>query len=190
MRTSDAVEWVKNNDSRTRALAAIHQPVTATHLSRRTALDREYCSRALCKFAMRQLVSCLNPSARRSRLYWLTRNGEQCQRALNDRRSGINGRSLPRVDWELYGWTCYSHRTAIVKALGEPLHAAAIKRKAVSQNPKLRLSFNNCRDALYLLLERGVVRRTAHDDEQLARYELSDAGKACRDLLLRAEVYW
>lgn len=138
---------------------------------------------------MRRLVSCLNPSARRSRLYWLSRHGRSVQRRM---RGDARWRpsDFPTSDWELYGWTCYSHRSAIIKAMAQPLHAAAIRRKASANDPALHLSSNNARDALYLLLDRGVVRRVIREGEPHPLYELTDAGKSCRDLLLRAEAPW
>ena len=53
-------------------LTAITQPLTANQLARRTQLSRAVCSQVQAELVIYDLVTCLNPLARRSRLYWLT----------------------------------------------------------------------------------------------------------------------
>ena len=96
--------------------------------------------------------------------------------------------ALPDVDWALYGWLCFSHRRAVVRALDEPLNPADIKRKARFQNPDLRMSANNVRDVIKLLRMKGVVvlildRKRAHP-----RYELTRLGRKLRSVILVGET--
>ena len=51
---------------------------------------------------------------------------------------------------------CFSHRAAVIQALDRAMQPAAIKRKAKSQNPDLKMSANNVRDVIKLFLQRGI----------------------------------
>ena len=121
-------------------------------------------------------------------MYWLTQLGMECSRKLRG-DSGLPSLKydVPSVNWELYGAVCFSHRSAVLKALGNPLQPAAIKRMALRQNPKARISANNVRDVIRLFEQRGVVRKVWVKGRSHPRYELTDTGKALRLLLLRAE---
>ena len=66
---------------------------------------------------------------------------------------------FPEIDWSLYGLICFSQRSAVIKALSRPMQPSEIKRMARFHDPNLRMSANNVRDIIRLLLEKGVVRR-------------------------------
>ena len=76
---------------------------------------------------------------------------------------------------------------AIIKAMKEPLQPATIKRRARSLDPNLRMSANNVRDVIRLLLDRGIVRRVEIKKKRHPRYELTELGRVIQELLLRAE---
>jgi hypothetical protein len=134
--------------------------------------------------ATKKLVSCLNPESNRSRVYWLTAHGTACRRTLFGREET----PLPALDWRLYGWACFSHRSAIIKALDQPLQPAAIKRRARHQNPALRMSANNVRDVIRLFLQHGIVTKTEPPGAAHPRYELTATGKELQRLLFTAET--
>ena len=114
--------------------------------------------RAVWELTIYKMICCLNQEARSSRLYWLTALGAACQKRLRkDLHLPPLEHCFPEVDWQLYGWVCFSHRKAIIKALTEPLQPSAIKRRAFKQDTRLRMSANNVRDIMRLFLERGIV---------------------------------
>lgn len=168
-------------------LSAFDQPLTANQLATRTGLSFDTCRDVVRKLSARGVLRCLNPTARRSRLYWLTPRGEQSLRQLH-REKGVPlaAFALPDVDWELYGWICYSHRAAVLRAITEPLQPATIKRRARSSNPRLRMSANNVRDIIKLFLEKGIVRPVCVRKKAHLRYEVTEAGSVLRDVLWRS----
>jgi hypothetical protein len=95
---------------------------------------------------------------------------------------------MPQIDWTLFGWVCFSHRAAVLKALTMPLQPATIKRRARSQVPGLRMSANNVRDVIRLFLEKGIVRPVHLRKRTFPAYEPTATGQALRELLFRAEV--
>lgn len=161
--------------------------MTAIQLSRRLDLKRYSCMSALRELAQRGLMTCLNPTARQSRLYWLTEAGVRAQNRLR-REAGAAGlvHDLPDVNWEQYGFVCYSHRAAIVCVLSEPLQAATIKRRARRRWSSLRMSANNVRDAVKLLRTAGIVRAVRVRRRKHPRYELVEDCRGFPRLLARA----
>ncbi len=122
MEHSKAYHWLKQGKRRRKILLAIRQPMTARQLSQHTGIALDTCSLVLKELAGSGLVTCLNDRARRSRLYWLTQPGKQCQSRLQQERGlGVLRNDIPIVDWELYGWVCFSHRAAVLAALREPM---------------------------------------------------------------------
>lgn len=182
--------WLWQSQRRQSVLLRVFQPATPRQLAQWTQMSLSCCMGVLAQLAPRRLVRCLNPHARRSRLYWLTGRGRACQRRLCQRRGlpPVQHHLLAGVDWELYGWVCYSHRAAVIRALNEPLRPATIKRRARQRQPELRMSANNVRDVVRLLLARGVVCRVQERPDDPPRYELSPQGQLLRQLLLRAVV--
>lgn len=174
--------------------------MTATQLSGLTGLSLGACGDVLLELSVHRhrLVRCLNPTARRSRLYWLTSQGQRCQRCLC-RRMGLRPLQphLPQVDWDLYGWVCYRHRAAVLRALTLPIHGAAVRRKAVGHDPELRMSANNTRDVLGLFVQKGIAlkrppqsggrMRTRRGRPRYPRYELTELGQQLQALLLHVE---
>jgi len=126
--------------------------------------------RLLARLRQRGLVQCLNPNARRSRVY-----------ARTDAH-------LPEgVDWRLYGWVSYSQRRAVLEALDSPLYPAAIKRRARYLHPGIRLSANNVRDIIRLFHARGLV--TPVDAGRAhPLYALTVQGEALQRLMLEGET--
>ncbi len=102
---------------------------------------------------------------------------------------GLPPYSLPDMDWELYGWLCYSHRSIILKTLSEPLQPADIKRKARARHPSLAMSAGNVRDVIHLFQMRGLVRPARIRKRKHLRYELTELGLHCQQLLKQAEEW-
>ncbi len=133
------------------------------------------------------IVRCLNQSARSSRVYGLTKLGRACHRVLSE----LAGEpaycfEFPEVDWELYGWVCYSHRSAILKAMVTPMIPAHIKRRARANDENLRMSANNVRDVIRLFLARGLVDPVRVRGRSHPMYALTETGERIRALLLAA----
>ena len=187
---SEAYARLIQSQRRQELLVALMQPMTGKQLARKTRAPLDFCSLSLSKLVIHKLAVCLNPEARRSRLYWLTEAGKACQRQLREWRDlPPLKHDFPNVDWKLYGWTCYSHRAAIIKTLDKPMQSASIKRKAKNQDNNLRMSANNVRDVMKLLLKKGIVRTIKIKKKAHPRHELTDLGKNMRTLLIRAEGF-
>lgn len=189
MQRSETHPTPHQSERRQRILLALKQPSTARQLGKPTGLSLDACSRVLQQLATQGLVRCLNAEARQSRVYWLSEDGRRIRERLRT-QAGLPEleHGFPEVDWQLYGWVCYRHRAAVIKALTEPLQPAAIKRRARSRDPGLCISANNVRDVIGLLVAKGIVvpvqiRRKAHP-----RYQLTDTGLRLQTLLNQAEA--
>ena|SRR3989442_4585148 len=188
MQRSEAYHWLKKGERRKTTLMTLNQPLTAKHVSRRTGLSLEACSSVLWELRNHGLVNCLNPSSRRSRLYWITDYGEKCQdRLCTEEGRPMIQRYFPDIDWNLYGTVCFSHRSMVIKALVEPMQPATTKRKARALNSKLRMSANNVRDVIRLFRRNGIVQQVRFRRKFHSLYELTEIGKIFRVLLVRAE---
>jgi len=184
MKRKDAYQWAQRSKKRKSVLLNLKQPMTASQLSKKTGFDQEQCSTILGQLTLCGFVKCLNPTATRSRLYWLTPIGILCQKKLiNDKTLPDIVKHLPDIDWELYGWICYNHRAAIIKALTEPMQPATIKRRAKQQNPKIKMSANNVRDIIKLFRQKGIVKPVKLGKKAHLRYELTGLGRKLRGLL-------
>jgi hypothetical protein len=158
-------------------------------LSIRTGNSLDQCSSLLGQLVLCNLVKCLNPLATRSRLYWLTPIGIFCQKKLKNKEDIPNAlKNLPDIDWQLYGWVCYNHRAAIIKALTEPMQPATIKRRAKQNNSKIKMSANNVRDVIRLFHKKGIVRSVNLRKKAHPRYELTEIGTRLKTLLQQAET--
>ena len=185
---SEAYHWLVQSERRKQIVREFTQPLTATQLSQRTDLSRDACSHLLWELAIYDLVRCLNEHARRSRVYWLTYLGVGCQHKLNELlHTRPQHHHVPEVDWHLYGWVCFSHRQAIIKALLYPMQPSAIKRRARLQNAKLRMSANNVRDVIRLFLAKDIVKPIHRRRSVHPLYELNDVGIDLQRLLYRAD---
>ena len=189
MKRKDAYQWAEKSEKRKSVLLNLKQPMTALQLSKKTELSLDQCSLLLGQLTLCGLVKCLNPTATRSRLYWLTPIGILCQNKLRkDKTLPDIVKHLPDIDWELYGWVCYNHRAAIIKALTEPMQPATIKRRSKQQNPKIKMSANNVRDVMKLFLEKGIVKPVTVGKKAHLRYELTESGKKLQKFLMNAEI--
>ncbi len=189
MKRKEAYEWAQRSEKRKSVLMSLKQPMTASQLSKKTGLSLDQYSLSLGQLSLCGLVKCLNPYAKRSRLYWLTPVGILCQKKLTkDKTLPDIAKDLPDIDWELYGWLCYNHRSAIIKALTEPMQPATIKRKAKQQNPKIKMSANNVRDIMKLFLEKEIVKPIKLRKKAHLRYELTELGHKIQGLLSQAEI--
>ena len=165
------------------------QPLTVKQLGTRTSMTVNTCSYILWELTTYGLVGCLNQDARRSRVYWLTELGKKCQEQLcHEQRLPQVTYNFPDVDWHLYGWVCFSHRSAVIKTLWQSLRPVSIKRLARSQNPHLRMSANNVRDIIRWCLAKGIVTKIYVKGMFHPCYELTSLGKDLQWLLLQAKV--
>lgn len=184
----DTILWATDGPQK-KVFLRLRQPVTATQISRKTGISADTCSYVLGMLSTFGLTRCLNPYARRSRLYWLTRLGKAWQRRLRELDCMPPlAHDCPDLDWTLYGDVCFSHRASVVRTLTHPMQPAEIKRRAVFQNPKTRMSANNVRDVIRFLRSKGIVRPVKIRRRAYPRYELTDTGKHMQRLLLQAEV--
>ena len=154
-------------------------------------MNTDSCSYMLSKFVAKRLAVCVNPSARNSRLYWMTELGRDCQKRLcQDMNLPERSKTteVASVNWELYGWTCYKHRGAIIRVLAGAMRPADIKRKLRQLGSNVRISSNNIRDIVKLFLQKGIVRKVFIKKKAHPRYELTEVGIALRELLMQAET--
>lgn len=183
-----AAEWILQSPSRATVLAALTQPLTATQLSRRTDIDRNRCAKILNRTLLLQLTRCLNGKARRSRVLWVTRSGKECRDWIRALLGLSEAPPLQRnVDWRLYGWLCFTHRSAVVTALDRPMRPAEIKHRARFLDSDVRISASNVRDIVRLLLPRDIVEPDRIRRRARPRYQLTAKGWQFRELLMRAE---
>ena len=182
--------WLIQSERRKKILVGFNQPLTATHIARRTGITLDSCLHLLWGLAVYGVIYCLNKGTRYNRLHWLTELGIACQRKLRETLAlGPLAHGFPNIPWDLFGSVCYRHRSAVIKAIHDPIQAAAIKRKALFQNPQLRMSANNVRDVMKYLLKAGVVRKVNIRQRSHPRYELTDLGEIFKDLLLGVKVF-
>ena len=187
--TSNVYEWIKKEECRGKALMAMNQPLTAKQIARKTGIPMDTCSYTIAKFTAKGLLTCLNPEATNSRLYWITELGRDCRKQLHqDRNLPYKEYDLPDVDWSLYGWLCYSHRAAVIRFLTEPKQPSAIKRTLRIYKPDVKISANNIRDVVKLLLEKGIVQKVFVRKKAHPRYELTELGHKLRQLLIQSEM--
>ena len=188
METDKVYHWLIQSHRRKEMLKGFNQPLTAKQLARRLGITIASCSFLFWQLTVYDVVCCLNARARTNRLHWLTKTGVACQKRLRaaERLPPLD-HFFPNVDWNLYGSICFSHRSAVIKALMDPLQPADIKRKAKLQNANLRMSANNVRDVIRLLLDYGIVRPVWARKNAHPRYELTEQAMVFRELLLSAE---
>ena len=85
--------------------------MTVTQLARHLDLRPTQCASLLRKLTRQRFVFCLNPSARSSRVYWLTENGLVAQRKVraSEGLASITHHS-PDIDWAAAWATCEPRR--------------------------------------------------------------------------------
>ena len=184
----EVYRWLNQGKRRKKIITHLKQPMTAKQIAQRTGIREDCCSYVLQELSAHRLVYCLNPKARRSRLYWLTDKYKQHQeKILKTHGLSIYTYDFPIVDWKLYGWVCYSHRAAIIKVITEPLQSASIRRKIKQQIPNMKISANNVADILRLFLKEKIVKPVSIWRKAFWRYELTDLGNKLQILLCQAE---
>jgi predicted transcriptional regulator len=187
--TSNVYEWIKKEESRRKILMTIKQPLTGKQIGRRTGIPMDTCSYVVAKLVARGLLTCLNPEARNSRLYWLTDLGIQCRKRFHqDLALAYEEYDLPSVDWALYGWICFSHRSTVMKTLTAPMQPSEIKRAIRKRKAEMKISANNIRDVVKLLLEKGIVQKVFTRKKAHPRYELTDSGNKLQEILIQSEM--
>ena len=187
--TSNVYEWIKKEESRRKILMTIKQPLTGKQIGRRTGIPMDTCSYVVAKLVTKGLLICLNPEARNSRLYWLTGLGIQCQKRFHqDSALPYEEYDLLSIDWALYGWICFSHRSIVMKTLTAPMQPSEIKRMIRKKKAGMKISANNIRDVVKLLLEKAIVQKVFVRKKAHPRYELTDSGSQFRELLMQSEI--
>ena len=100
--------------NRKKIVMAINQPVTAKQLFQRIGIPTDTCSYVLAKLKIKGLLICLNPDAIKSRVYWLTEFGLRCRKQLHqDLGLLYKEYDMPDIDWHLYGWLNFTHRSCV-----------------------------------------------------------------------------
>lgn len=189
MQTSNVTKWIREEENRINILRAIHQPMTASQISRRTGIPVNICSHVIGKFTTAGITACLNPKARNSRVYGLTELGIRCRQHLcRNTDQPSKEYDCPSVNWELYGWVCFNHREMVIKTLKEPMQPSAIKRTLRLQKPNVKISANNIRDVMRLFVALGIVQPVRIRKRAHPRYELTSLGLQLQQLLIQAEI--
>jgi predicted transcriptional regulator len=171
-------------------LLAFNQPLTAKQVSGKTGIPEDTCGNLMGKFTKNSLITCLNPAAGNSRLYWLTEPGKKCQKDICRKLNLPYAEySLPNIDWELYGWICFKHRSAVIITLTEPMQPSKIKQILRIQKPNVKISANNVRDVIKWLLANKIVQPVKIRKKTHLRYELTDLGKTFRQLLISSKAH-
>ena len=182
-------KWLEQSHRRKQIVLAFHQPLTVMQLCRRVGMRQSYCSTLLAGLLEGDIVECLTPSARSSRVYDLTLRGEAWRRRL-ERKAGVSARprEFPDVPWSLYGFVCHRHRSVIVKSLTTAMQPAHIKRRARYLYTGIRMSANNVRDIIRLFKVKGIVEPVVVTKKAHIHYQLTDLGQRLRTLLMNAEA--
>lgn len=184
----EVYNWIKKSERRIVITTHLKQPMTAKQLAHITGMREDCCSYVLQELSSNQLVYCLNPKSRRSRLYWLTGEGKQYQKKiLKTHGLPIYSYNFPIVDWKLYGWVCYSHRAAIIKAITEPMQPASIRRKIKQLFPDMKISANNVADILRLFSKKRIIEPVNIPRQAFCRYDLTELGNKLQTLLCQVE---
>jgi predicted transcriptional regulator len=189
MATKRDYQGQNTESSFAKVLLALNQPLITRQISKKTGIPTYTCSYIIATFVDSGVLVCLNPHARNNRLYWFTKAGLQyLQQLYSTQNLTYSNPLLPDIDWNLYGWACFSHRSAIIKALTHPMQPSEIKRLFRFQKTQIRISANNIRDIIHLFLTKGIVRPVNNRGKSRPRYELTETGIKLRHLLIQAGV--
>ena len=189
MQNSNVHKWILEKEDRRKILISIAQPLTARQICNKTDISLDSCSHILRKMKKKNLTLCLNPKSRNSRLYGLTKKGIVYQKQLC-KKTGIPVKkyNFPDIDWELYGWACFEHRLAVIKALNEPMRPSEIKKILKVQKPDLKISANNIRDIIRLFTSKNIVEPVKVKKMAYPRYQLTDIGIQLKKLSTNAQM--
>ena len=175
--------WLQQGEERLRVLGALTQPLTANQIALRIGKSRTSVSEHIRQMRIYQLLTCLNPSAHQSRVYWLTDDGKLRRTAV---ARGDEVLECPDIDWDLYGDLCFRHRRTVLLTLNGRMRPPLVKKRALANDPRLRMSVDNCREVLYWMQSRGVVRSIRPRGRRFALYELTGVGGTCQHLMRQA----
>ena len=172
-----------------KVLLAFNQPLTAKQAAAKIGIPEDTCGYLVGKLAKSGILTCLNPAAGNSRLYRLTDLGKKYQMELFVQSNlPYTEYVLPDIDWQLYGWICFNHRSAVIKTLTTPMQPSKIKQILRIQKPNLKISANNIRDVIRLFLDKKIVRSVKIKNKGHLRYELTDLGRTLRRLLVNSSA--
>ena len=189
MEYTNVYRWISQEKQHRDFLMAITQPMTARQIARKTGIPVDTCSCLIARFSDQGLLTCLNPAQRNSRLYWITGLGAKCKNQLyQDLDLCYKKFDVSDTDWQLYGWVCFKHRSAVIRTLSCPMQPSEIKRFLRIHHPNMKISANNVRDVIKLLLAKNIVRPVKIRKKAHLRYELTDLGNQLRKLLLQAQA--
>jgi len=166
-------------------LTLFKQPLTARQLSCKAGLPPSQCSYQIGSLADFGALVCLNPTAQNSRVYGLSESGRSVRQRYG--QGALPDYHQPEVDWPLYGWLCYRHRAAVLKALTLPMQPSRIKRALRIARPSLRISANNIRDIIKQFRAKGLVEPVRLPNKAHLRYQLTVTGAKLRQVLIHAE---
>ncbi len=188
MTSRPTIQWLQDRYPYRQVLRALVHPRTARQISRVTQLSAPTCSHILSQLAGRKLIHCLNPSAQTSRVYYLTAAGQRLYRILAKTVPPWPPISpLPDLNWPLYGWLCFRHRSAVLRYLTYPLQPAELKRILRQSQSRLKISANNIRDIVKLFVARGLAQRIRIHRKKHWHYDLTAMGIKYREVLRQAE---
>jgi len=168
-------------------MLTMNQPLTSTQLNRKTGIPGDTCSYILAECQARGICLCLNAEASSSRLYYLTKLGLKLRQRLTGNH-GTDQVDLDSVDWDLYSWACFRHRSAVVKTLTELMPPPMIRKHLMLKNTNLKISRNNITDILKLLHEKGLIEKVFIKKRKHPWYKPTEQAQQIRKLLLSAEV--
>ena len=182
-------QWLNEQENRKTILKSFNQPLISRQISKKTGIPANTCSYVIATFVDKGLLICLNSKSNSSRLFWLTDEGLQLRKKLfQNHNLSYKQPVLSNIDWSLYGWTCFAHRSSVIKILTYPMQPSEIKRLFRLQGTHIRISSNNIRDIVKLFLAKGIVRPVKVRKKAHLRYELTDLGIKLRDLLIKANA--
>ncbi|MBN2642779.1 MAG: hypothetical protein JXR78_14090 [Victivallales bacterium] len=182
--SKEVYKWIQKEESRKKILTVLKQPLTARQISKKTGIPAEICSYIVGDFVNRGILICLNPKAQNSRVYGLTESGIQCRKhCISD---CTEYRSID-IDWSIYGWVCYNHRSTVLRMLAEPMQPTEVRRKIKKKLPQVKISDNNARDVIRLFFEKGIVQKVLVRKKAHPQYELTELGTKLQSLLIKAE---
>jgi DNA-binding MarR family transcriptional regulator len=188
-RREKALKFVERSRRRFRALLQLQMPMTPKQLGIKLGMDGDTVGLILGQLAKAGLVRCLTPDVPSGRLYALTRPGMRMQRELARKLDlPLQAPETPEMDWTLYAWVSFRHRSAILKAMREPMRTSMIKRRAKMMNPHLRMRTGNAREVLKLFLKKGIAEKVYERKKKLPRFALTDRGRALQGAMLRSEA--
>ena len=170
-------------------LLNLSQPLTATQIAKRTQMARDHVSDVLRELSIYKLCCCCNPESVRGRVFTLTKLGRKCRERLLKKYKLTE---LPchtgKVDCSLLGWAVFRHRASVIKILDRPMRAVTARKLAISRDSELRMSSNNARDILKLIVKNGIAKAVEERKQARPIYELTDAGRQLQMLLYQADT--